>query len=178
MSKIQRLLTQKKLSQEEWQSHIFNVAQRKDQIALEKLLVSKKIQHIADDYKEQILELFQVQNPGLVYAPNFKEVFEKHYKKLQNTVPLWQQGRWVYYPWNSTLVHVLTDKEFQLVRTARNRNLITAEEQDKFYNSIVGIGGLSVGNSVALAIVLQGGARHIRLADHDVLALSNTNRIR
>jgi len=40
------------------------------------------------------------------------------------------------------------------------------------------LAGLSVGNSVALALVLQGGARYIRLADNDQLALSNLNRIR
>jgi tRNA A37 threonylcarbamoyladenosine dehydratase len=35
-----------------------------------------------------------------------------------------------------------------------------------------------VGNSVILAVVLQGGARHIKLADFDTLALTNLNRIR
>jgi hypothetical protein len=73
---------------------------------------------------------------------------------------------------------VLPEADFQLVRTARNRNLITKEEQEKFYNATIGIGGLSVGNSVALAIVLQGGGRHIKLADLDRLALSNTNRVK
>src|SRR6185436_13942414 len=49
---------------------------------------------------------------------------------------------------------------------------------EKFYNAKVGIGGLSIGSSVAIALVLQGGAKNIRIADFDVLALSNTNRIR
>ena len=75
-------------------------------------------------------------------------------------------------------MHVLEDNDFQLVRTARNKNLISPEEQEKFYEATIGIGGLSVGNSVALAIVLQGGGRRMRLADYDRLALSNTNRIR
>ena len=43
---------------------------------------------------------------------------------------------------------------------------------------MIGIAGQSVGNSVALAIVLQGGGKHWRIADHDRLALTNTNRIR
>jgi molybdopterin/thiamine biosynthesis adenylyltransferase len=72
----------------------------------------------------------------------------------------------------------LEEDEFYSVRTARNKNLITQKEQDIFYNSVIGIAGLSIGNSVALALVLQGGAKHIKLADYDRLALSNTNRIR
>lgn len=88
------------------------------------------------------------------------------------------QGCWVYYPWLDTSVHILNEEDFYFVRTSRNRNLITAKEQKKFYNAVVGIGGLSIGNSVAVAIALQGGAKHMRLADFDRLELSNTNRIR
>ncbi|MEK7616336.1 MAG: ThiF family adenylyltransferase [Patescibacteria group bacterium] len=122
---------------------------------------------VVDDYKEQLRELFFVQNPTLTFQP------EKAPKKLPDP-----GGRWVYYPWLNTIVHILPEQEFFLVRTARNRNLITAEEQEKFYNSTIGIGGLSIGNSVALAIVLQGGGQRIKLADFDRLSLTNTNRVR
>jgi hypothetical protein len=81
-------------------------------------------------------------------------------------------------PWLSTFVHILIEEEFQAVRTARNKNLINKEEQEKFYNAVIGIGGLSIGSSVAMAITLQGGGKYFRLADFDRLALSNTNRIR
>ena len=69
------------------------------------------------------------------------------------------------------------EDEFQRERTARNRNLITEEEQERFYNSTIGIAGLSGGSSIATAIVLMGGGKHLRLADHDKLELSNMNRI-
>jgi hypothetical protein len=75
------------------------------------------------------------------------------------------------------LVHILPEEDFWLVRTNRNHNLINFEEQEKFYNATVGVGGLSVGSSVVYALVLQGGPKHIKLADMDRLALSNTNRI-
>ena len=71
----------------------------------------------------------------------------------------------------------LNENDFQTVRTARNRNLINQEEQEKFHNATVGIGGLSVGSTVAFALVLQGGPKHIKLADMDRLALTNTNRV-
>lgn len=90
----------------------------------------------------------------------------------------WQVGTWVYLPWRHTLLHLLDDDAYQQVRTARNRNLITAEEQHTYYHSTIGIAGLSVGNSVALALVLTGGGKHLRLADPDTLELTNLNRIR
>jgi predicted ThiF/HesA family dinucleotide-utilizing enzyme len=157
---------------------LFDLSKTGDVSAIKRLISAQKIQTIGDDYEEQLTELFGVQNPTFVYAPGFKEKVRAFIKKLEDEKPLWQRGRWAYYPWRSALVHVLPDAEYQLVRTARNRNLITKEEQKRFYDAVVGIGGLSIGNSVALSIVLQGGARHIRLADLDRLALSNMNRVR
>lgn len=157
---------------------LFDLTKSQDQEAVSDLLKTGGIQHAVDDYREQQHELFQVKNPTIVYAPNFSEEFKKYVNGLEVRGPLWQHGRWAYFPWISTIVHILEDKEFQVVRTARNRNLITIEEQKQYYDAVVGVAGLSVGNSVALSIVLQGGARRIRLADHDSLALSNMNRIR
>jgi molybdopterin/thiamine biosynthesis adenylyltransferase len=145
---------------------------------LTRLFVENKINNVVDDYEEQQLELFEINNPALVFKEDFKGKFAQHLSFLKKDHELWQDGTWVFYPWRSTLVHVLNDKDYQEVRTARNKNLINKDEQDKFYNSTIGIAGLSVGNSIALAIVLQGGARHIKLADHDKLALTNINRIR
>lgn len=157
---------------------IFDLKKKSDYARFARLAGSPKVQYVIDDYLEQMREYFAVCNPSLAYDPSFKNLFDAHVKKTEEKAPLWQQGRWVFYPWISTLVHVLEEKAFFEVRTARNKNLITAEEQEVFYRSVVGIAGLSVGNSVALAIALQGGAKHIKLADHDTLALSNTNRVR
>src|SRR6185295_6477719 len=136
-----------------------------DKKQLETLLRQDAIKQVNDDYVEQIKELYAIKNPTLVFQPDFKDVAEKFIKEEEEKSPLYLQVKWVFYPWLSTLVHILDDEDFQMVRTARNRYLITPEEQKIFYNAVVGIGGLSVGNSVALAIVLQGGARHIKLAD-------------
>jgi hypothetical protein len=172
----------------------FNLANAADQSRLDQLFADGAIQHVVDDYEEQHLELFGVKNPTLVYTPDFKTKFATYYKDLKQKTAgasanqvaagaadsddlLWLHGTWVFFPWSSKLVHILPEDDFQLVRTARNKNLINAAEQEKFYNSTVGIAGLSVGSSVAYAIVLQGGAKHLKLADMDKLALSNTNRI-
>lgn len=156
----------------------FDLKKEGDVKRVSELLENKMIVSVSDDYEEQMKEYFQIQNPTLVYAPGFSETWEKYLQEEKIKAPLYKHGLWVYFPWNGSLIHVLEDKAFQEVRTARNKNLINKEEQDKFYNSTVGIAGLSVGNSVLLSIVLQGGARHIKMADNDVLALSNTNRVR
>jgi hypothetical protein len=174
---LEQKLAQRNKSQATSKPQLFDLKKAADRRALSSLLNTRTVRWVVDDYEEQQRELFAVQNPTLVYQPDF-ESFRGCLAALAQKTPPARQGSWVYFPWLSTLAHILPAPDFQLVRTARNRNLITKEEQAKFYNAVIGIGGLSVGSSVALAIVLQGGGRHIRLADHDRLALSNTNRIR
>ncbi len=157
---------------------ILNVAREQDQAVLLKLIEEKKVSFVGDDYEEQLKEYFQIQNPNLVYTSEFEQLFGAYKTALQKRLPLWKQGRWVYFPWLCTIAHILEEEAFYIVRTARNRNLINRSEQNSFYNATIGIVGLSVGNSVALAIALQGGVKHMRIADHDQLALSNLNRIR
>lgn len=178
MDSLERILGERANVIAESKPIIFNLVSAADRDALSKLFTENKVQHVVDDYEEQLKELFQVNNPVIVYTPNFGDEFKKYKISLQSKIPFWQSGRWVFFPWLSTLVHLLEDKDFQCVRTARNRYLISDDEQKAFYNATVGIGGLSIGNSVALSIVLQGGARRIRIADHDKLALTNLNRIR
>lgn len=157
---------------------IFNLQNPEDRKRVSALLYDQKANHVVDDYEEQLREYFQVTNPSLVYTPDFEIKFQEYKKEDGKRIPLWQQGRWVHFPWNSTLAHILELNAFHQVRTARNQNLITKEEQKKFSSAVIGIAGLSVGNSIALSIVLQGGGGHMRLADNDRLALSNTNRVR
>ena len=156
---------------------IFDLGKPADAERLNALIAEGAVRRVSDDYREQLLELYGVNNPPLVYSPDFKERFEEYFAALQKETELRKRGSWVYYPWSSTLVHVLPEADFLAVRTARNKNLINRDEQEKFYNATVGIGGLSVGSSVALALALGGGAKHMKLADMDRLALSNTNRI-
>jgi hypothetical protein len=156
---------------------IFDFTNKEHETEVMRLMEEGKIQVTVDDYEEQHLELFGVKNPMKVYTPTFKDEFRSYYLSLSEHQPLHCDGNWVYFPWSSKLVHVLKEDDFQLVRTARNKNLISSEEQEKFYNTTVGIGGLSIGSSVAFLLTLQGGAKHVKLADMDRLALSNTNRI-
>lgn len=166
-------------SQEEPKPEFFDLSREDDRVRLSQLLEAHPHIAVIDRYEQQLKEIFTLEHPPL-YADKtrleaeFPPFREAHYAGREP----WQAGVWAYLSWRAVLLHLLPDADFQRVRTARNRNLIPADEQEKYYNSTVGIAGLSVGNSVALALVLMGGGKHLRLADNDTLELTNLNRIR
>ena len=84
---------------------------------------------------------------------------------------------WAYYPWRRTVTSLLGPRGFRAVRLNRNRNLITAEEQDRFDRLQIGVIGLSVGHAIAHILAQQGLCGRLRLADFDELELSNLNRV-
>jgi hypothetical protein len=87
-------------------------------------------------------------------------------------------GVWVHYPWNGKLVHLLDEDEFAEVRTNRNRNKISEEEQAYLKTKKIGVIGLSVGQSIALTLAMERVCGELHLADFDTIELSNLNRIR
>lgn len=85
--------------------------------------------------------------------------------------------RWAYYPWRRTVVAIPGPNGFRAVRTDRNRNLITTEEQQRLGTIRIGIAGLSVGHVIAHTLAAEGLCGTLRLADFDHLELSNLNRV-
>ncbi|NDL56713.1 Rv1355c family protein [Phytoactinopolyspora mesophila] len=85
--------------------------------------------------------------------------------------------RWYYYPWRRSMVHLLGPEAFQALRSDRNRNKLTADEQQRLRQLTIGVVGLSVGHAIAHTLALEGICREIRLADFDEIELSNLNRI-
>lgn len=88
-----------------------------------------------------------------------------------------ERPRWAYYPWRRAVVGILGPKGYARVRTDRNRNLITSQEQHKLGSLRIGVIGLSVGHAVAHTLAMQGLCGELRLADFDDLELSNLNRV-
>ncbi|MEK7547092.1 MAG: ThiF family adenylyltransferase [Patescibacteria group bacterium] len=136
------------------------------------------IDEVIDSYAGQLEELFLIRNPKYRFDKNYKEEFEKFLKEHLAGKEMKDAGSWFYFPWNKFLVHYLSDEMHQELRTARNRNLITKAEQEKFYNFIIGVAGLSVGSHAALTIAMMGGGKTMKLADPDEISGSNLNRIR
>jgi molybdopterin/thiamine biosynthesis adenylyltransferase len=87
-------------------------------------------------------------------------------------------GSWVYYPWSNYVVHFPPVEKLRALRTSRNRNLITADEQAQLYAASFLIIGMSVGSNVVEALVSQGIGSKLLLVDLDIIEPSNLNRIR
>lgn len=146
-----------------------------DQGQLEELLQRRPWIRVSDGLRAQLCELVRTLHPSKKFTS--QELDEAATNHLGNTPPD-QYGVWVYYPWSDNLVHLLDEGEFVRVRTDRNRNKITSEEQAVLATKKVGVIGLSVGQSVSLSMALERSFGEIRLADFDTLELSNLNRIR
>lgn len=88
-----------------------------------------------------------------------------------------ESTRWAYYPWRRSVIGVLGPLAYRRVRLDRNRNLITATEQDRLGGLRIGIVGLSVGHVIAHTLATEGVCGELRLADFDTLELTNLNRV-
>lgn len=104
-------------------------------------------------------------------------------KKLQMVQELSPDRRpefvFVTYPWLGKTVRVPEAAAYRMVRSFRNRNLITPEEQQKLNGFTLAVAGMSIGSNVALANVISSiSLNEVRLADADTLSLHNLNRIR
>lgn len=147
--------------------------------SLETLVKTYEITEVIDNYDDQLAELYLSQNAHLyranasVQKSSIKSFLKEHYA----TTEQWKMGSWAYYPWNGKLVHVLDRQRFNDLRTIRNHDLITQDEQAKLAQFNVACLGMSVGSSSALALILSGISDHIKLADGAVISGSNLNRI-
>lgn len=153
----------------------FRLTLDKDRAELEKLLNVNNNIFIFNEIHGQLRELIKLLNPT-------KKLEDGDYdyliKQHLNGIPMEEYGVWVYYPWSNRLIHILDESEFIEVRTNRNQYKITPKEREKLSKQKIGIIGLSVGQSIALTLALERSFGELRIADHDILELSNLNRIR
>jgi molybdopterin/thiamine biosynthesis adenylyltransferase len=146
-----------------------------DQAKLEELLKKEPTVKIFDELQSQLEELVKLRNPRVKFT---KESLAEAARKYQGSTPSEEYGVWAYYSWSSRLVHLLDEKEFVEVRTSRNQYKITPAEREILASKKIGVVGLSVGQSVSVTMAMERIFGELRLADFDVLELSNYNRIR
>ncbi len=130
---------------------------------------------VIDKYDELLEEVFLLRNPKYKFDKNYSAALKEFVASLGN---LQNHGQWFYFSWINSLIHFLPEEMHTEMRTGRNKYLITKEEQDKYYNSRIGVLGMSVGSHAALTIAMTGGSKFIKIADPDILSGSNLNRIR
>jgi hypothetical protein len=166
------------VNQEQYRPQLFRLTNADEEAAVESLIEKGAIVETVDAMPEAVEDLFKITHPYIApNSPEFKKSYQRYLERYCDGLTLEDTGVWVYYPWRASLVHLPEADDYQKLRTARNKFLITPEEQELFYGATIGIGGLSVGSSVLNSIVLSGGGSQLRLADLDTLAITNLNRL-
>jgi tRNA threonylcarbamoyladenosine dehydratase len=127
-----------------------------------------------DIFEKQVNELFEITHPSSIFSPDFND---KRLRFLQ-TYTKTHAGSWVYFPWNGTLLHMVDKKQFDLLATNRNKNLITHTEQMKLENTCIAIAGLSVGSGIATTLAYQHIGNTLKFAEFDTLETTNLNRMK
>ena len=130
---------------------------------------------VHDSLGDQLAELLDTREPAADLAPEMlRERIAAH---LAGVDPA-RYGNWFLYPWSRRVVRVLPEEEFRELRTSRNRNKISAEEQERLRAIRIGVIGMSVGSASAVALAMEQVGGELLLADFDRLSLSNMNRLR
>ena len=149
--------------------------QRDDDLLSVRALLQDDQVTVFDTFSDQLGELIKLRHPQERFsAQMLAAAIQAH---VGETDPA-EYGVWVYYPWSRRLVHTLDQAEFIQVRTNRNLYKIAPDEQRQLAQKRVGIIGLSVGHAIALTLATERSCGELRLADFDLLELSNLNRVR
>lgn len=157
-----------------WKPLFYRIDNLKDRKDFSELLNTPGI-IVVDTIFDQIKEFVKISHPTeRLTDKKLEDLAQKHIFPCS----IEEYGVWVYYPWSNRLVHIVDEQEFIELRTSRNQYKITKEEREQLAQKKIGIVGLSVGQSVAATLAMERIAGEIRLADFDVLELTNLNRIR
>lgn len=153
----------------------FRLSMESGEQQLEKLLKAKPHITIHDEIQAHLKEWVKLTHPSEKLPEEVvRQLAEEHLEGC----PARAYGVWVYYPWLEKLVHLPDEDEFAAIRTNRNLYKITREERAQLATKKVGVIGLSVGQSVAMALAMERSFGELRIADFDTLEISNMNRIR
>lgn len=130
---------------------------------------------VSNELHGQLMELVKLKFPKKKFQ---KEELSAAATEYLGNTPDEEYGVWVYYPWLNKMVHLLDEEEYIILRTNRNQYKITPEERDVMATQKLGVLGLSVGQAVAVTLAMERSFGELRIADFDILELSNLNRIR
>ncbi len=153
---------------------LYRLKSESDQLEVTELLENHQ-PRVRDELNSQLHELIKLRYPKQKLSNQKTKLL---INQLLNSTPLHQYGVWAYYPWSNSLVHILDEAEFIEVKTNRNKHKITEAESKILSKQIVGVVGLSVGRTISATMTMERSYGEIRLADYDILELSNYNRIR
>lgn len=128
-----------------------------------------------DIFDRQLKELFLIDNHQFIGQPKTvvytTPAFNAYLRKKK------EDFNYLYYSWLNTVVKSVKKEDYLKLKTNRNQDLITAEEQKKLADYKVGVFGMSVGSNIAFVLTQAGISNKIIIADFDELDTTNLNRI-
>jgi hypothetical protein len=148
----------------------YDLTIKSDETALSELLKSGQVYSIHDTFDAN--ELFELHYPLEYDNESSRRAFIDDIETRREKI-----GTWFHYPWSESLVHFPSQSDYQSLRTLRNRNMITNEEQARLLSATPLVAGMSVGSNVVEQLVYSGIGGSFILADFDTLSMSNLNRI-
>jgi len=150
----------------------YTLSDKTDKRILDRKFDNNEIISVSDNLDLIANELFSIDNPELSSDKLSKDEYVSNILGQGSSY-----GSWFLFPWSQTLVHFPPQEDHRRLRTARNRNLITEEEQRVLYAATLAIFGMSVGSNVVDKLVLSGIGGKLVLADPDSIQPTNLNRI-
>lgn len=151
----------------------FDLSNEDDRNRLTETIDAGLVSTIKENTVQIANDLYELRNPNLIDDESAREQFVTEVIERGE-----RYGRWFLFPWDSSLVQYPEERDHQALRTFRNKELITEEEQQELLDSNVAVFGMSVGSNVVLDMVQGGvGGKYI-IGDSDVIKPSNLNRMR
>jgi len=151
----------------------FDLSDEVDKRMLQTRFNEHRVSAVIDPIQSVAAELFEILHPDRKEDDRLRDEFITNIMSRQLGY-----GRWFLFPWSGgQLVRYPNAEEHRLLRTARNRDLITSQEQLRLYDSTIAIVGLSVGSKVVEGLVATGIGGKLILADMDRISPTNLNRI-
>lgn len=138
---------------------------------------SHEIREEIDLFASQLGELYLTEHAPIKFQQDREEQVQTYLKQTLGETPE-LQGNWVYYPWSGRFVHMIGEEAYFMLRTNRNRELVSTEEQTRLSTANIAIAGLSIGGSMATTLAQSGIGTSFILAEYDELDSTNLNRLR
>jgi hypothetical protein len=155
----------------------FKLSNTEDQLKLETLIDNRESADLPplqchDPLDIVTRELFEHNHPE--HRGDRDKLLEFQAEALNQGVEF---GTWVVFPWSGILSRFPDREDYRQLRTSRNRNLITDEEQAVLFDARIAVLGLSVGSKAVEALVESGIGGEYVLADNDQIEATNLNRL-
>lgn len=148
------------------------------EVQLRAFVKKEKIDHVHDFFETMWKEREAIDKPDIYFLPSVEKaaLLEEKYRKFFGSSRAVSKGVWIHHPWSSSLFHLVSEQDYYTLRTARNRDLVSAQQQEVLHKACISVIGLSVGSCALMSLVRYGIGSTYIIGDYDNVEVSNLNR--